>query len=665
MKNSIVTLSICLLYLQTYAQPIYENFPSSGTIEITLHPGASVNLGTNQLVSFGVPFPRSTVNAITDIIVTDRQGNELASDIKELTRWHSLSDDPNVNGVRSALLYINMIFTDLNPTTIQVVYGQNRTLELGDQGIVKNHWVVVKDPNDEYIDDTNNANYVELKEPPVYATLPTEWMSACVIRNKFIPTSQATSDYQWYDEAMVNFGKTAINDVNATVLDEHKVNILEPSPWLFDRGGCLWNAYMKTGDLKWLKAAHKASQFYAHHLNDEGWFDLKGRDDLKYSFSGSMLIGLMLTGDKTLTTKILNVAKLAERKDFFLKDGYSFWTERHFTYWLLGPLSAFEATGEEKYKILTNERATHAFFRAKNPINGYQPEGGLIHPMGPHEGANRPGDGEEDVKGYYQPIISPWLSALMADAFWRYYLHSEDEETLRFLIGLGENITTHCFYTVEDTHTNINGNIQTYYLWSGQTNERFRDNGIYWKPWDDNEHALDVMTLLARAQWAQKKLGLTDTPELTTRINDLLVTSKYSIEKWTRTFPEKPVYRLEPPRKYNWWFGTTSDLEWLMTNTPDATVLTIDEFQEETTEQFAIHPNPINNTLYINATEKINSDDTLQLNIYDLNGRKLSSHKMTTDRTKNSLTLDYLASGVYFLRIASKTSKETLKFIKK
>ncbi len=661
-KDFFLVLVVTFFSISLMGQPIFEDLPDQGEIIVTLHPGTTVTLGTTHLVSFGIPFPRNTVNNISQIVITDNDGNEISSDIKELTRWHSLSDDPEVSGVRSVLLQFNTTFNNLNPTTIKVVYGQNRTLELGDQGDVKDNWVVVQDPDDEYTDNTSDSNYVELKEPSVYATLPSEWMSKCVMRTKFISSDQVTTEYQWHNDAMINFGKSAINDVADTVLDEHKVNIYTRSPWLFDRAGCLWNLYLRTGELKWLKASHKASQFYASKINDRGIFEFATWDDLKYSFGGSMLIDLMLTGDTSLHNKIINVAEFAARENLRLEDGYRFWTERHFTYWLLGALSAFEATGNINYKTQINERAAHAFFRAKNPINGYQPEGGLLHPMGPHEGLNTPVDGAPDTQGYYQPIISPWLSALLSDAIWRYYLHSEDEQALRFLIGLGENVARHCIYEVTNVHPNINGNIQPYYLFSGQTDAQFARNGNYWKPWDDDKHAPDITGLLARVFWAQKKLNL-DTSEIKPQIDHMIEASKYTIEAWTRTDPSRPRYRLQPARKFNWQFGTASDLEWLMTNDPTGT-LSIDDFEEINKGQFSTYPNPVENILFINTTKKINQP-FVKLGIYDIKGRKLDSHIIENMYNENSIDLSLLNTGIYFLRILSNSSKETIKFIKK
>jgi len=516
---------ICtFLCIQSNAQ-IFENFPGSGEVEVTLHPGSTVTIGSNQLVSFGVPFPRSTVNSVSEIIVTDLQGNELPSSITEITRWHSLTDDPDVFGVRAALVHVNQIFASLNPTNIKIVYGRNRTMELGSQGDVKNNWVSTElGVDDEYPQGEG------LLEPPVYATLPASWLGKSVIRTRVIEQESVSPEFQWYEDAKINFGNTMIDEVRPSVNDR-RINIENFSEWLYDRAYALWNNYFSTGDIKWLRAAHKASQYYAKEIHPEGYFIPKftndGVKDLKYSYGGCLLADLMLTGDNSLALKIEQVAAFSGQ--------------------FSNTMYAYEATGKTVYKTQTNERMNHIFFRAKNPINGWTPEGGVLHSYFIHEGG-----------GPNTPIISPWMSALLSEAAWRYYMHSGSEEALEFLIGLADNVVNECMY--QDTANTV----AAYYLHSGQNTSSPEITA-------DEEHRIDVLGLIARGIWARKKMNQA-IPSATTDIVPQLQTSTIAmINNWIRPNQEFfPIYRLTPPRKYNWWFGTTSDLEWLLTNDPNS-----------------------------------------------------------------------------------------------
>jgi len=659
MKTLLLSFGIMLCYLSVYSQSIFEEFPSTGEIEVTLHPGATITPGSTHLVSFGVPFPRNTVTSISQILVTDDQGNELASDVKEITRWHSLSGNSNINSLRSALFYVNIQFNTVTTKTIKIVYGSTRTLELGTQGDVKDSWVSteLEGVADEY---PNNA---ELIEPAVYATLPVSWLDTSVLRTRVVPKDEVSPEYQWYEDAKINFGNTMVDDVADTVALE-RVNVEIFSQWLFDRALTLWNIYISTGELKWLRAAHKASQYYAKELHPEGYFIPKfednGQKDLKYSYGGSMLIDMMLTGDTSLLTKIEQVASFAAQpgNSQVLNNDSGFWTERHYAYWLLASLSAFEATGNEQYLVQTNDRIAHLFFRAKNPINGWTAEGGILHTKNQHQ---------EFDPGGTEPIISPWMSALLSEAVWRYYLHSEDEEALEFLIGLADNVVNSCLYEPEtlDEGTPVSDMYIPYYLASGQLDPIYygsAGNGDF-KEEGNVEHTKDVLGLIARGIWARKKLSLTIPEATSEKISKMINAALFDIDLWTRTAPDRPRYRLRPFRKYNWWFGTTSDLEWLMTNNP-TDVLGVDEFEENNIPRFSIYPNPTENILYVNPIGR-NKILNITLNLYDLSGKKLNSFEIENVTLKNSLDFSYLSSGIYFIKIVSDTHKETLKFIKK
>ena len=69
--------------------------------------------------------------------------------------------------------------------------------------------------------------------------------------------------------------------------------------------------------------------------------------------------------------------------------------------------------------------------------------------------------------------------------------------------------------------------------------------------------------LVAKSVWAKKRLGLSPTAVEATA-DDLLSTCRYVLDYWHRSTPELAEYRLTPPRKFSWWFGSSSDLEWML-----------------------------------------------------------------------------------------------------
>jgi len=66
------------------------------------------------------------------------------------------------------------------------------------------------------------------------------------------------------------------------------------------------------------------------------------------------------------------------------------------------------------------------------------------------------------------------------------------------------------------------------------------------------DHALDVAGFVAFAVKAKQALGLSATAAQG-RLADMKATAARAFEGATRTTPTLPMYRINPPRKINWW----------------------------------------------------------------------------------------------------------------
>jgi len=78
--------------------------------------------------------------------------------------------------------------------------------------------------------------------------------------------------------------------------------------------------------------------------------------------------------------------------------------------------------------------------------------------------------------------------------------------------------------------------------------------------------------------------------------------------------------------------------------------------------QFKIYPNPVQETVYIQATEPLTEDT--QIAVFDVAGKRvLSMQAKATDL--NQLNVSSLNSGVYILQLHSPTVNQSFKFIKK
>jgi hypothetical protein len=523
---------------QPSGDALFVTVQSPGSVAVTLHPGSQVVLGQATKVAFGVPFPRGLVTSTDTLRVKNGAGNEIASAVQELTRWRTIAPG-GAESIRAALFYVEVTFQDRTPQIVRVEFGNQRMQTLaGAQPAVTTLWTSIANeaPANEYpaADD--------VREPIVYATLPADWLSLALLRTRTTPVGQS-SGLAWWDEALVNFGKTAVNDVAATVLAENRIDLLTEEPWLYDRALSLFNVYIRTGDVYWLKRAHRAAQWYAKNVAASGIFTYSSYDaDLKYSYGLSPLVDHILTGDASLRAPIERVAQAGVNE---WSTSYSantgFWTERHHAYALLAALSAFEITGDrahaQRATALVNLILTMSQNAAQCPL----------HTVEQHEGD------EGDVR----QMCSPWMTALLAEAMLRYYILSEDAAVLTWLSGIADYLIQYALYDGGIEHPELAGKIMPWYL-AGPAG-RVEDGA----GWGDMEHACDVAGLAAKAVWAKKRLGA-NYVAAEDAANDLIATCEYVLDYWHRSTPTLAEYRLTPPRKFSWWFGSSSDLAWML-----------------------------------------------------------------------------------------------------
>lgn len=540
--------------LQSQSQKLYVSLPSSHYIPVTLHPDKSLELNRPTIVSFGVPFPRNTLFDTAAISISTAQDKELAAQIHTTSRWHSLQKKFSPESIRSILAYTEVTFRNHEPMTLHVRLGiaPKRPLQ-GDIKLIQT-WK----PVSEGVNPTEYSAHETIMEPAVYATLPAAWLSACLLRTRPLPMGEI-ADMNWFDNALAHFSDTAVNDVSKSVRTENLIEYEQDhEPWLYDRALTLYGLYIRSGELKWLRHAHRASQFYARHIDSNGYFDRKKGykdsppNDIKYSYGQSMLIDLMLTGDTQLRNKIEAVANAATHWNsrYTYQDKRPIlWTERHQTYALLATLSAWEATGKTQYAKLVRTIINNTFMHTTHPPQDWEPEGCPLHAYKDHEGF-----------GTNKPVCSPWMNALLAEAVFRYYIHSEDNKALQYLDKLGDYLAHSGTYRWSKGGT-MQGLLMPHYL-SSHAFKRYPDGS-----WDDHHHACDVAGAAARSTWARKVLGTsTETTAKLTR--ELLKTCQYSLNYMHRknadTEHGKTVWRLSVPRQYSWWFGSTLDLSWLL-----------------------------------------------------------------------------------------------------
>nr|MDQ3034687.1 EGF-like domain-containing protein [Myxococcota bacterium] len=516
------------------AGDLFVDLPAVGLVVATLHPTESATLGAPTIVSFGAPFPRGAVADAGSIRVTTTAGVEIPAHVEELARWRSLSGAAAFpESVRSALVQLSMTFSSRDPVEVQVHWGAAPASSPARMGDPWSTWTAIDAST--FFPSEYPAS-AGVREPPVLATFPASWLGACILRTRTEPFG-TDAGWAFFDDVYPQFARTGVNDVDPRVTAGNRIDyVTEQEPWLFQRALTLFGAYVRSGDVAWLRHAHRAAQFYAAHLTAGGHLDL-APGDLKYAYGGALFVDLMLTGDTRHLPRIEAVARAGAGWNETYAASTGFWTERHQTYALLAALIAWEATGGASHSARAREVATETFRMAREPVSGWAAEGCLLHTSDSHEGDGRS-----------ERICSPWMSALLGDAVFRYYVHSEDDDALEFLAGLADFVRT--------TGSAPDGaGISPYYLVSSVTRDA-----------PDIEHACDVAGLVARGAWSRRALGSDDAALLATA-RGLLTNCRANLESWHR--PGGPAaglaeWRLSPPRKLNWWFGSTLDLPWLI-----------------------------------------------------------------------------------------------------
>jgi hypothetical protein len=509
-------------------------YPSSGSVAVTLHPGPTAVIGDPTVVSFGAPFPPGALADGEAVRAFDAAGDQLRIHSAELLSWRVWPGRTDARpSVRAAMISVEVTFPSAEPLPIRLDYGARPD---PDQ--------VLPPPDDRLAGwaDATDGEYPDgdVREPPVYAGFPPEWLGDCQLQTRTTPAGSDPA-WAWLDDSLVASARTAVNQTPA---DQPIPIASDPEPWLFDRAATLFGVYVRTGDVTWLRHAHRAARFYASHVDDAGYFDLAGSPDLKYSYGRSLLIDYILTGDPEALAAVERVAAAGAQWDASYDLGRPFWTERHQTYALLAELVAWEGTGELEHADRACHVAETSFQLAAEPVGSWSADGCMLHTMNAHEGAG--GD---------EPVCSPWMSALFADAVWAYYVHTEDRAALGFLAGLGRFVADVGLYAGGD------GVAYTLPWYLASSTKTFSDDG----PWGDVEHTCDVAGLVARAAWAEKRQGGDPRP-LRAVADKLLQGCAWNLDRYAAAAPDGAL-RLSPPRKFNWWFGTLSDLPWLMGET--------------------------------------------------------------------------------------------------
>jgi hypothetical protein len=351
----------------------------------------------------------------------------------------------------------------------------------------------------------------------------------------------------YFDEAARNFGNTALGRVGS--LYNNGVNVSESTytaqygafdlnsrePWLYDRPTQIYKLYLRTRDPTIRAKALELAELYmsgvvvTFELAD---FRTGGgtAGDAKYLYPIIAWWYERETGDgrfRSIARGLYNQARASFPAPY--QAGAALWTERHINYAMQACLAQYWLTGEQIALVQAEEYFTT--LRSMAAVSGAP-----LHPHSQHEG-----------DGITSMVTSPWMSAVLVETLLQLYRTNGDERIVTYIARYCDFLLAHAFYVNNVVPEFLGLRIPGYLVGISYIDQ---DSG----PEDNAEHCYDVANLLLKGMWAKQRLGQSITA-MQALVNELFTVSRAVMDNWTRNTVGLPKYRVNPPRKYGWWFN--------------------------------------------------------------------------------------------------------------
>lgn len=306
-------------------------------------------------------------------------------------------------------------------------------------------------------------------------------------------------------------------------------------PWLFDRADA-WRMFAElTGDPRWQSQASGDLTYYQSRLDANGIFMNKGGEqDTKYSYVHPWSTN---PSNGVIALAVYNATVRGFPNVPNLNDG-SLWTEREVWVGLNAAVKYHDVSG-----------SSSALTRAKAMVDQWDTvcagRGAPLVSYTKHEGGGPGGTSPTDL------VSSPWMSALYFQAARLYVAKVPSAATQVYRQASDyfdwlDKPANRGFYDASVVGAEYAGLVFPSYLAGGTL---IGDAG----PDEGNmDHALDVAGFVAFAIKAKAALGL-PTAAAQQRLDQMKTTAARAFANATRSTTYLPKYRINPPRKFNWW----------------------------------------------------------------------------------------------------------------
>lgn len=354
------------------------------------------------------------------------------------------------------------------------------------------------------------------------------------------------------DQASVNFGLTTRNlvgnaynnGVNVPIpytASQGYVNLTTTrEPWLYDKPTTMYKQYLRTGDTSYRTYAIAAAQQYFSNITTPGGlanFGVQGLTDgdVKYLYGNIAHWYERETGDAQYRPLVAAMrARSLVYHPIIYSTNEGLWTERNHTYALMNCLAQYWVNGDA-----TALADANAYFDTLESLSALY--GAPLHPYSQHEGG--------DVNNTAL-VASPWMGAFLVEAVIQLYRTTLDTRCLVWISDFTDFMMQYGFYIGTGSEI-INGSsidglpVPVYLTGPFATFSETQDS--------DKEHAVDVAVALQKGIWAKRMLSLPVTG-IQAQVNLLMRVARYNFEYWTRNTTGLPKWRVNPSRKYGWWF---------------------------------------------------------------------------------------------------------------
>ncbi len=492
--------------------------PGADADSVAVELVANGAAGRRESVQLGLPLPPGFLDDAHRVRVVDARGRELEAHTAALEHWRT--GEP-AGAIRSVLIQLRADFTRDRTQTVRVRFdgrGRSRAPLFATE-------------------DTLSAREGAAL-PRVLALLPPTWMCASWVAGPQVAASEAGA-YATYDRLVERSFPGSLAYARSR----------SAAHWLFDRTSTWYKQYIRTGQARYLRAAHAAAHFVRDHTQldgpDAGTFTLKGVD-LKYVYPQAMHLHYLLTGDMRFRRAGEVMARLhRDRWDpWYRPERYqrispdvdpelnrAFWTPRHEAYGLLGVVHGWELTGDDSYARRAREYGDALAAHQAHPPDGHPADGSWRQDWGLYDPS------ESQLPG----ATSPWMTAILGAALFHYWLALGDDRVPAMIVRVCDFLDRKAFRP----------DGRTYYVVDCLGAESVLDApGVGPADPGPERHALELAYLFAMGVYFSA-----EDPALRARFR----------RRFDNLYAQALALDLnQPPRAYNWAFHASSQLLYFM-----------------------------------------------------------------------------------------------------